>query len=257
LKIDGGSLLINGWERWQTYRSNRGTPPWIKVYRNLLSNQEWALLSDSEKGQLVSIWILAADKKGVIPANGKIIQKMCQLDSQPNISKFIELGFLQPNGDQVAAKWLPSGCQVGTPETETETETETERDSKLGQEKNARVRRPQIPFAEIVQHLNEKAGTDFKPQTKATQKDITARFSEGFVLSDFFDVIDYKSEEWKNEPEWAKYLRPITLFGTKFESYLQASRTTEKVKTGRVIVLPDLDELRKQKEAARCSSNLH
>jgi hypothetical protein len=72
-------MMVADWDKWQTYRKDRGTPPWIKVHRNLMSNPEWALLSDKEKGQLVSIWIIAADKGGSIPANAKILMKICQL----------------------------------------------------------------------------------------------------------------------------------------------------------------------------------
>ena len=120
-------MLISGWSKWQTYRKDRGTPPWIKVYRNLFSNEEWASLSDPEKGQLVSLWILAADKHGVIPDDPIVLQKMCMLDNPPNISKFKDLGFMvascQPSGDQVET----IDQKVDAPETETETETETDK----------------------------------------------------------------------------------------------------------------------------------
>ena len=79
---------------------HRGTPPWIKVYRNLLSNPEWVGLTDAEKGQLVSIWILAADKGGVVPDNPSVIQKMCMLDSPPDLDKFGALGFLADGDDK-------------------------------------------------------------------------------------------------------------------------------------------------------------
>lgn len=69
-----------------------------------MSNEQWVELSDAEKGQLVSIWMLAADKDGVIPDSDKMIQKMAMLDSKPNINKFIQLGFLtttcQPPANQ-------------------------------------------------------------------------------------------------------------------------------------------------------------
>lgn len=97
-------MLITNWSAWQTFRKDRGTPPWIKVYRNLLSNEQWVELTDSEKGQLVSMWLLAADKNGEIPDSPKMIQRMAMLDKQPNINKFIELGFLttacQPHDNQ-------------------------------------------------------------------------------------------------------------------------------------------------------------
>jgi hypothetical protein len=65
------------------------------------------MLTDAEKGQLVSIWVIAADKKGRISSCPSIIKKMCLLDRVPNISKFIELGFMtttcQPSDNQLSA----------------------------------------------------------------------------------------------------------------------------------------------------------
>lgn len=76
-----------------------------------------------------------------------------------------------------------------------------------------------IPFAEIIDYLNSKTGKNFKHTTKKTQSLITARMREGFTLEDFKKVIDTKVADWKGT-EYAKYLRPETLFGTKFEAYL-------------------------------------
>ncbi|MEH7085419.1 conserved phage C-terminal domain-containing protein [Neobacillus drentensis] len=77
-----------------------------------------------------------------------------------------------------------------------------------------------IPFAEIIQYLNEKTAKNFRPGSMKTRDLIQARFGEGFALEDFKRVIDLKSEEWLSDPNWNKFLRPETLFGTKFESYL-------------------------------------
>lgn len=76
-----------------------------------------------------------------------------------------------------------------------------------------------IPFREIVSYLNQKAGTKYKHSSKNTKKYITARWNEGYQLQDFFTVIDKKCTNWLNT-EQAIYLRPETLFGTKFEGYL-------------------------------------
>ena len=84
-------LQVKDWQEWQTYRKDRGTPPWIKVHRCLLSNPKWAILSDAEKGQLVSMWIVAADNGGQIPDDNNILRKICQLDTPPNLNKFREL----------------------------------------------------------------------------------------------------------------------------------------------------------------------
>jgi len=40
------------------------------------------------------------------------------------------------------------------------------------------------------------------------------------MLEDFKTVIDKKCVEWMNDEKMEKFLRPVTLFGPKFESYL-------------------------------------
>lgn len=74
---------------------------------------------------------------------------------------------------------------------------------------------------DIIQHLNERTGSHYKPTTNKTKELIQARMNEGFTVEDFKTVIDKKCVEWMNT-EWQEYLRPVTLFGTKFESYLNA-----------------------------------
>lgn len=59
-----------------------------------MRNIEWVSMTDAERGQLVAIWLLAADQNGVIPASPDVIQKLCFMSGLPNLNKFIELGFL-------------------------------------------------------------------------------------------------------------------------------------------------------------------
>ena len=77
-----------------------------------------------------------------------------------------------------------------------------------------------IPYKEITEYLNNRTGSNYKHTTKKTKDLIKARFNEGFTIDDFKIVIDKKTVEWINDKEMNKYLRPETLFGTKFESYL-------------------------------------
>ena len=49
---------------------------------------------------------------------------------------------------------------------------------------------------------------------------IKARSNEGFEVEDFKRVIDNKVASWGKDPKMSQYLRPNTLFGTKFEAYL-------------------------------------
>lgn len=80
------------------------------------------------------------------------------------------------------------------------------------------------PTEEIVDHLNQRAGTHYKATTASTRKLIKARLKEGFTVDEFKMVIDKKCAEWLNNRDMAQYLRPETLFGNKFESYLNAKR---------------------------------
>lgn len=85
-----------------------------------------------------------------------------------------------------------------------------------------RPRGQDIPFGEIIDYLNEKAGTAYKANSKATQTKIRARWNEGYRVDDFKKVIDRKCADWLGNADMSPYLRPDTLFGTKFESYLNA-----------------------------------
>lgn len=80
---------------------------------------------------------------------------------------------------------------------------------------------------EIINYLNTKANRNYKYNTKPTTAKIKARLAEGFTVDDFKKVIDIKVSEWLNDANMQKYLRPETLFGTKFEGYLNQKATRE------------------------------
>ncbi|API89404.1 hypothetical protein BKP56_09120 [Marinilactibacillus sp. 15R] len=77
-----------------------------------------------------------------------------------------------------------------------------------------------IPYQEIITYLNEKANRNYKDTTPKTRNLIKARWKEGFSLEDFKTVVDNQVSEWQKDKYWNKFLRPETLFGTKFEGYL-------------------------------------
>ncbi len=99
--------------------------------------------------------------------------------------------------------------------TENNTENNTSKIDNINRIKNNNI------YSRVIDHLNEKTSKSFKYTTKKTKSCIDARIREGFKEADFLKVIDIKTEEWKDNPDMSKYLRPETLFGTKFESYLQ------------------------------------
>lgn len=77
-----------------------------------------------------------------------------------------------------------------------------------------------IPYSEIISFLNTTCGTNYKSTGKKTRDHIEARWNEGFRVDDFKRVITNKARDWIDDSHWSKYLRPSTLFGTKFEEYL-------------------------------------
>ena len=72
---------------------------------------------------------------------------------------------------------------------------------------------------EIVNHLNDVLNKNYKHTGQKIKSLINARLKEGFTLKDFQKVHIVKFSEWNNT-DMQKYLRPETLYGTKFESYL-------------------------------------
>ena len=86
-------------------------------------------------------------------------------------------------------------------------------------------------YSLVIDYLNIKANTSYRINTKNTQSLINARVREGFTIEDFKKVIDSKSGEWLNT-DFEKYLRPATLFGGKFENYLNEANKKAPVGAG-------------------------
>jgi len=83
----------------------------------------------------------------------------------------------------------------------------------------------------IISELNRVAGTAFKPNSLSTRKVIIARLNEGFTAADFVKVIRVKCSQWLQDPHMRPYIRPTTLFGPKFEGYLNEVVKPPKKKT--------------------------
>jgi uncharacterized phage protein (TIGR02220 family) len=114
----------------------------------------------------------------------------------------------------------------GTPKGQ---ERDTKQDTTIYPKTNPKPKPKEKDYVEeieeIVAHLNKQAGTKFMASTEATRKLIRARFNDGFVLDDFFAVINKKVTGWTGT-EYEKHLCPDTLFRVgKFEKYVN-ERTT-------------------------------
>lgn len=123
-----------------------------------------------------------------------------------------------------AAQSPTQGAWAATPDTDATRFTEPGPDPQpLLDDPQAPVQSKEPdPTEEVIDHLNQRAGTHYKATTASTRRLIKARLKEGFTVDEIKLVIDKKCTEWLNNSNMVQYLRPETLFGNKFESYLNA-----------------------------------
>lgn len=104
--------------------------------------------------------------------------------------------------------------QVVKPKTET---------SKNNEKNESAINMNEV-YDSIISYLNSKSNTNYQSTTKSYQSLINARFKSKFKIEDFYKVIDNKCAEWIGT-DFQKFLRPETLFGNKFETYLNQQIT--------------------------------
>lgn len=89
---------------------------------------------------------------------------------------------------------------------------------------------------EIIEYLNLKTGSKFKPTTKPYVQAIRSRLKEGYTVADFKTVIDKKCREWKGT-KLEKYLTPKTLFApSHFDTYLNSNEMAAMTDTERKVM---------------------
>lgn len=125
------------------------------------------------------------------------------------------------------------------------TEEEGEEDKRKEKKKAAADKPPECDdqddredslCAQAVELLNQLTGSSFRPSAKATTRAIAARQREGYTLQDFQQVIRHQCALWAGDERMRRYLRPETLFGSKFEGYLMdAARSGPKEDRGYVL----------------------
>ena len=182
-------LKIRHWSKWQSYRSDRSQPPWIKLHRCVMRCPEWVALSDGEKGQLVSIWMLAADREGEIPADPLVIKRLCHMDTVPNLEHFIEQEFIEYD-----ANVTPTGSQDDANVTQQTRLDKTRLEDKTPCTKpNGSAHATSIDFEKFWNHWPIKIN-------KKTAK--TAFMRKKFESTDIDILIADITERMKNDEKW-------------------------------------------------------
>ena len=128
--------------------------------------------------------------------------------------------------DNVLALSPPSPIDVRQ-----EKEIEKEKELEIEKETNGFSEAVTKTTKTVISYLNKKAGTNYKASSEKTKTLVKARMQEGFTEADFYTVIDNKVEEWGKPPragakDMRPFIRPVTLFGTKFEAYLNQRRVS-------------------------------
>ena len=75
---------------------------------------------------------------------------------------------------------------------------------------------------EVITYLNQVTNKNFNKNTASHHKYIKARLKEGYELKDFKHVVNVMAATWMGT-DYERYLQPQTLFGNKFDSYLNRS----------------------------------
>jgi len=112
----------------------------------------------------------------------------------------------------------------------------------------SQAKRPNTPCIEnILSHLNKKTGSNYQTRNQTVKKLIEKHIKAGYTEEDFLIVIEKKCLEWGKDEKMKKYIRPVTLFGNKFEQYLEEpwadGRINEKYDSEKHIKFPRWDAL--------------
>lgn len=228
---------------------------WIKLYRELLEKPIWLLSTPGQRSVLITILILAnhAGKKWEWNGEPFEVQPGQFITSLPSLAtksgkgttiqmvrgalqRFTKLQFItdQTTGSGRLITIVNWGKYQGEEFSTTDQATGGQQSNNRPTTPNKNVKNVKkktlssstVPVAEIIEYLNQKTGKHFTTKAAATKTKINARWKEGYGLDEFKKVIDVKSAEW-NGTDAAKWLRPETLFGTKFEAYLNEQPTAK------------------------------
>lgn len=223
---------------------------WIKLNTDIFEDDKMCMLETCEKGIAYElIWIKILCLAGKCNQNGylmlgngvsydtKTIAKIFRLDIKLvewALNKFIELGMMELHEETyMVSNWLLHQNEKSLEDMRVKSRERQKRYRESQKSKVSNVTSnvtsdatPSVSisnsntYKEIIDYLNEKVGSKYQYTTGKTQRCIKARLNEGFTVDDFKVVIDTMAGKWLKDNKMRDYLRPETLFGTKFESYL-------------------------------------
>lgn len=162
-------------------------------------------------------------------AGNEYFAEFCQCSEKKvstSISKLVELGYIERVSFDGRVRILQSRLEKMSKQTRKKVKADEQKSkgsfSNINTDINTSIKenKREVEIEQIITYLNDKAGTNYRPSSKAYRKHINARLDDKFTVDDFITVIDKKCDEWLGT-KMEKYLTPDTLFApTKFEKYL-------------------------------------
>jgi len=154
---------VKDWTKFQHFKDR--SPPWVKLYRDLLDDLDWHDLDAESAKALVMIWLIASEDKdmsGSLPDNRRLAFRLRMTEAKlkqtlTKLSNYLEHDDID----------MISSCyQVDIPEEEEEEET----DKRRGREQKALAR---------PDNVSEQVWSDFLSQRKQLKADLTLTALEG------------------------------------------------------------------------------
>lgn len=194
IPFDDGVVVIKDWRIHNYIRSDRYRSTIYTDHKNSLQineNQQYELVSEQPKEVGMTDGIPSGNQNGY------------QMDTQVKLSQ-VKSGEVKLSQAKLSKGKLSKTRQDKTSRDQPEADSV-----------------PQEAVKEVIDYLNQKAGTKYRSTTEATKRLVGARLKEGFTVDDCKKVIDNKVADWLDDEKMKNYLRPNTLFqASKFESYL-------------------------------------
>lgn len=193
----------------------------IKSFVMYISNKgQFDLLTDEQAGKLIKALFAYADSGDVIDTDDGMVQmafSFLSLEIERNFEKYKKT--CERRAESARKRWEQRQKEDEYKKQEQKQDAKKEPEPEKKEDIHA------VDIAEIISYLNQKAGTCYRTSTSSTVRHVSARLKEGYAVDDFKTVIDSKCKEWMKDEKMKKYIRPETLFGQKFESYLQSAKS--------------------------------
>jgi uncharacterized phage protein (TIGR02220 family) len=184
------------------------------------------LLVSSKRKKYVTMWADIASNLDDLPVHFSF-KELCAKHELSRSSLYRHMEevrqFWDKSETKLGQKWDRGG--IGFEQLTEKSETKVRQnwdkvETKVKQQKpKKKVDENEDVRQQIIDYLNDKTGKRYRPTNQKTIKFIDARIKEGYNYNDFRQVIDNKSKVWLGTSREI-YLRPETLFGNRFDSYL-------------------------------------